>query len=358
MIGERIQRARQAAGLSLRELAEVAGVSAMAISKYEREQNTPSSNVLISLSNALGVRVEYFFRQGGVHLNGVEFRKHASLSKGEQSRIIADVQDRLERWHALDEIFPAASEIRFRVPKTVPKAIHSGDDIEQAALKVRDAWGLGHNPIQALIDTLEEQGIRVIVTPYISKERFDGLSARADERPIIAIGTEWPGDRQRFTLAHELGHLILEDRMSTEYSEELGLEKACDRFAGAFLAPKDVVLDLLGKKRTWLEPRELYLLKHEYGLSMAAWTYRARDLGILDKSTHGKYWGFLRKKSWHKTEPGDPYPSEKSHLFDIRVYHALAEDWLGESKAAELLGMPIIELRNWNKERSGRATDQ
>lgn len=341
MIGNRIERARNAAGLSQRALAEQIELSAMAISKYERDEVIPGSDVLLRLAKALGVRVEYFFRTESVELEGVEFRKRASLSKADERRIVADVQDRLERWVVLDEIFPPSESMKFELPKGLPKHIEDFDAIETVALTVRDAWELGHNPIPDLVDTLEEHGIRVIVTPYIGKERFDGLAADVSGMPVIAIGKEWPGDRQRFTLAHELGHLILNGRLA----EGLNEEKACDRFAGAFLVPGAVVVESLGVKRRWLEPRELLLLKQEYGLSMAAWTFRARDMGVLEKTTHGKYWGFMRKQGWHKTEPGPQYPAETSRLFEKRLYHALAEDWVGESKAAELLGIPLAEFR-------------
>jgi len=341
MIGGRIERARKAAGLTQRALAGQVELSAMAISKYERNEVTPGSDVLLRLAKALGVRVEYFFRTKSVELEGIEFRKRASLSKPEERRIIADVQDRLERWVGLDEIFPPSEAMQFVLPQRLPKRIEDMDAIEALALAVREAWELGHNPIPDLIDTLEEHGIRVIVTPHIGKERFDGLAASVAGMPVIAIGREWPGDRQRFTLAHELGHLILQGRLA----EGLNEEKACDRFAGAFLVPGEVVIEALGAKRNWLEPRELLLLKQEYGLSMAGWTYRARDMGVLEKTTHGRYWGFMRKQGWHKSEPGPQYPSEASRLFEKRLYHALAEDWVGEAKAAELLGIPLAEFR-------------
>ena len=72
MIGERIQQARKASGFSMRDLAEKAGISAMAISKYENNKSTPSSGVLLALAKALGVRTEYFFRQVSVKLENVK----------------------------------------------------------------------------------------------------------------------------------------------------------------------------------------------------------------------------------------------------------------------------------------------
>ena len=62
------------------------------------------------------------------------------------------------------------------------------------------------------------------------------------------------------------------------------------------------------------------------------------------KSTHQKFWSQLCKKGWNKTEPGEPYPSEKPRLFEQTLYRALGEDFIGESKAAELLSIPTYEL--------------
>lgn len=73
MIGDRLKRARKAAGLSTRALGELAGVGAMAISKYETGKSVPSSGVLLNLSKALGVKVEYFFRPLEVSLQEVEY---------------------------------------------------------------------------------------------------------------------------------------------------------------------------------------------------------------------------------------------------------------------------------------------
>jgi len=79
MIGERLQRARKAAGLGLRALAEQSDLSHTTISKFEKEQQTPSSKQLIKLAKVLGVRTEYFFRPQTLTLSGIEYRKKSTL---------------------------------------------------------------------------------------------------------------------------------------------------------------------------------------------------------------------------------------------------------------------------------------
>jgi Zn-dependent peptidase ImmA (M78 family) len=196
-----------------------------------------------------------------------------------------------------------------------------------------------------LVDTLESRGIKVFSSPLKSEQKFDGLSAIADGKPIAVANANDPGDRQRFMLAHELGHLVLKGRLPKTIDEE----KACNRFAGAFLVPRDRVVQALGHQRTWLEPRELQLLKEEWGLSMGGWTFRAADSGILNKSRMAELWNFLREHGWDKREPDPQYPTERPRRFMQLVYRALGEDLISESKAAELLGSSLsdfVEQRN------------
>lgn len=342
MIGNRIERARSAAGLSQRALAEMVSLSAMAISKYERDEVTPGSDVLLRLAKALGVRVEYFFRSEEVHLEHVEYRKRGDLKAPEKKKILAEVEDQLERWLALEEFLPGDWSQKFDLPPELPQCIESLNDIEVVALTLRDAWKLGHNPIPDLIDTLEEHGIRVITVPGDEEEIFDGLSATCcDGMPVVVVGSRWPGDRQRFTLAHELGHLVVHGRLAGNMDEE----KAANRFAGAFLAPRDAIYKTLGRKRKLLELQELVLLKAEYGMSVQGLLYRAGDLEILSQGASRGMWTFLRNNNLYDKELGEPYPPEQTRLFKQRVYRAMAEELIGESKAAELLGIPLIELR-------------
>lgn len=346
MLGSRIRQGRVAAGLSMRELGDMAGISAMAISKYERGQMKPSSETLLRLARALDVRTEYFFRQSKVELAEVEFRKHERLSPRDEGRALEDVREQMERWLELEEVIPASWPKLFAVPRGLPARIASYDGIEALAMQLRVAWQLGSGPIGNLIDKMEEEGIKVILTPHDGGKKFDGLVAKANGHTVIVVGEDWPGDRQRFTLAHELGHLVLHGRLEPGLDEE----RACNRFAGAFLVPRDEVIRLLGESRTWLEPRELYLLKSEWGLSMNGWVHRAEDLGILSRSAARRHWGFFAKQgdkgaSWREREPGDQYPKERPLRFGQLIYRALAEDLIGESKAADLLGIPLIELR-------------
>lgn len=345
MIGKRLRQARTAAGLSMRGLAERAGMSAMAISKYESGKATPSSGALIRLAKALEVPVEYFFRPGQIELQELEYRKHRKLPVKVQTKIEGDVLEQVERFFELKDVLPSGPISSFRMPEDLPPRIGSYDAIEGIAESVRKAWQLGFNPIPDLTDTLEERGIIVLQTAALHENNFDGLAATVNEVPVIVVGFGWPGDRQRFTLAHELGHLIIKGRLGKDLDDE----RAANRFAGAFLVPKGEVTKELGPHRSWLEPGELYALKKTYGLSMGGWLHRARDLDVLSDSRYKAIYQFFGARGWNKKEPGDEYRREEPTLFRQLVFRALAEDLISESKAAELLRIPLkkfVALRN------------
>lgn len=348
MIGNRIKQARAAAGMSLRQLADEVDMSAMAISKYERGEITPSSDVLLRLAKPLSVRVEYFFRQTEIKLEEIDYRKHKQLPAREEHRVQAEVIEHLERWVDLESIIPSSWPDQFKLPDTLPDRITSLNDVETCAKLLREAWNLGSAPIGDLIEELEEENIKVVLISYDAEKRFDGLSLKLDDCPVIVISSDWPGDRQRFTAAHELGHLVVKGRLPDELSEDQ-IEKYCDRFAGAFLVPESEAIASLGKSRTRLEPQELYLLKHGWGLSMAGWLHRAQDLEIINKNTAGKLWGMFTKRGWRKLEPWDAYPGENPRRFRQYIFRALAEELIGESRAAELLAIPISDLRHHRK---------
>lgn len=341
MFSIRLHRARKAAGLSLRDLGELVGVSHAAIKKYEDGVAMPSSDILIRLSRALKVRTEYFFRPEPVALEGIEYRKRSSLPKKRLDAITHEVIDQIERRIELENLFPQSPVKPFTTVEGLAASITSMDQIENVVELVREAWELGFDPVPDLIDVLETYGIRVFMIDADADNKFDGLAARISGMPIVVVGRHWPGDRQRFTLAHELGHLMLEGRLGSDLDEEM----ACNRFAGAFLFPRASVLQEMGGHRNAIELKELGLLKEEFGLSMVGILYRARDLGIISPAYRDEQAKLFRFKGWHLKEPGWDYPAEKAHIFEQLVFHALAEEYIGESKAAELMNMSLAQFR-------------
>ena len=352
-IGIRLQRARKAAGLSLRAMAEAVGVSHTLIDKYESGVLTPNSQQLIELAKPCGVKVEYFLRPSALSALRVEYRLPTRHSIKTKNRIEGAVLDQAERRFGLERLFPVPPSAPYRTPAALPAVVTCLADIEALTLALRSAWALGTDPIGSMVDVLENHGIRVFPTSGC-EDAFDGLLMQVagddlEPWPIVLLDPNWPGDRQRFTLAHELGHLLVHDRFrSADQSDDdkpLTEERACNAFAGALLLPADVLKRHLGERRTAIEPRELYLIKQAYGVSMSAIVVRAKQVGIISEAICKTWLSERNAKGWNTLEPGEPYPAERPRQFEHLVYRALAEEIIGESKAAELLGLSLVEFR-------------
>jgi Zn-dependent peptidase ImmA (M78 family) len=110
-----------------------------------------------------------------------------------------------------------------------------------------------------------------------------------------------------------------------------------------------------GRTRRSLDAYELLLLKQKYGMSMAAWIYRAKDLGILSDHDAQRQWQGFSGRGWRKQEPGEPLPSEEPQRMVRMVRRLLAEDVISRSRAKELMGerialfsekeLPDLEMR-------------
>jgi len=331
-IGERLKAARHRAGLSQRSLAQKVGLSAMAISKYERGEMVPNSSMLIRLAQALDTQVAYLLRPPSLSLSAPAFRKHHALSARARQALLAQAQDWLERYLDVEALFPEEQAL-FAMPEGWPQSASTMEAVEEAATALRQVWGLGLDPIDNLAETLEDLGIKVGILPAV--DHFDALTLWANERvPAMVVRESIPGDRERFNLAHELGHLMLRP------IDDLDEEKAANRFAGAFLVPARAAYRELGRNRRHLSTEELHLLKHKYGLSMQAWIYRARDLGIISPSYAVQAFKAFRQNGWHRQEPGRPYPYEYPQRMRRLVLRALADGLISRSRAAELLATP------------------
>ncbi len=326
MLPERLKAARVSMGLTQRELAGMCDISAMAISKYERGLDMPSSGVLLRLAKALESPIDYFFRPLTVKLSDPMYRCRPTFSAKQKLKLQYQVQEWLERYLEVESLLQAEQVTEFTLPFSTQHVPTSMDEVEQVADNLRQAWKLGlMNPIENLIALLEDQGVKVGLVD--APDDFDACVMWANESiPVMVVKRGLPGDRQRLSLAHELGHIALSDES----------EKAAYRFAAAFLAPREAVFHELGPKRSTLHLYELHLLRQKYGLSIQGWIKRCADLGIL--SAHN------RRKIFNLVEPADQLPVEKSTRMKRLIVQLLVEDVISASRASELLGQPLHEL--------------
>jgi Zn-dependent peptidase ImmA (M78 family)/DNA-binding XRE family transcriptional regulator len=342
IFAERFRSARILSGLSLQDLAVKLGnkVSRQALHKYEKGDVIPDSEMIDLLSNALNVRPDFFFRETKVEFTEVEFRKLKKLPAKEENRIIEQVKDKLSRYLELEEIL--SIQTQFENPLKGIEPINSFEQVEAAAQKVRQKWNLGNDPIFNSIELLEDKHIKVVVIE--DAEDFDGMQTWVNNNiPVIAInkGKIKSDDRVRFTVLHELAHLLL----PLKHLHEKQKEKYCHQFAAAMLMPAEAAIDELGNGRTKLMIQELGLLKKQYGISIQAIIMRARDLDIISDSYCKQFFFFMQQMGWKVHEPVEYLGVEESNRFDQLLLRALAEELISISKAASLRNQSLAEFR-------------
>lgn len=332
MIGARLKLARAAAGLSLRGLEDRLGglVTAQAIGKYERDEMAPSSTVLISLAKALDVTEEHLLNTADVELVGVEFRKQKLTTVKDDAAVRARILSEVERYLDIERILHLDSR-QADVPRRRP--VRSLEAVESAARALREQWQLGHDAIPNLCEFLEEKGIKICAVDLpdkVSGVQAQVRTADTDPLPVIVVNALHAGERQRFTIAHELGHLYL------SAGDGLDIEPACQRFAGAFLVPADVLEREVGRHRRSISAHELLALKRLFGVSAQALAYRCKDLGIISHAAFTEIFRVFSARGWRTKEPLEFLP-ERPARFERLCLRALTEGLISESKASELL---------------------
>ncbi|RJR08457.1 helix-turn-helix domain-containing protein [Candidatus Parcubacteria bacterium] len=332
MIAERIKAARKFRGYSQRELARRAEVSYQAISFYEKGINIPGESVLNKLAEATGFSVAWFETELLIKEDDLKlaFRKKASLTKGKYQQIIYKVIDWLERYIMVESLFPDR-----KINDILPYGkwhIEKIADVESIAIELRKEWNLGLGPISSLVDVLEDKGIKICLIDM--DKAFDACTFKYKDSAAIVLNKNISYSRELFNILHELCHLLF------CINHTLDKEKVAHRFAGSFLVPEAIVKSEVGRFCKDISLTELYYLKKKYGLSMAAWIYRLKDLEIIDTTIYRRLCIKMSKKGYRQEEPGDKEIAiEQPKRLERLVYKALGENLMTISTAADLLGI-------------------
>ncbi len=342
MFGQRLRLARKRAGLSMRSLAEqmTPKVTAQAISKYEAGQMLPSSAVLVALGRALNVSLDFLMSGQVEALDGLEFRQHSKTSARDRAKAEAILIDNLERHLAIEQVLDMPASVDW-IERRRYDSVASEAHIDDRADELRNAWHLGMDPIPSLCELLEQKGIKVVETDL--PESINGLACHVLKggeavAEAVVVSTRINVERKRFTLAHELAHRIIR----STGNPAINLEKAMNRFAGAFLIPGQRLREEAGTDRHRVTYYEIVRLKHTFGVSAAAMLHRLGDVGVLPSNSVQRAFATFAR-SWRKTEPEPLLPHhgfanfEKPRRFKRLVSRAVGEGLISPVRAASLL---------------------
>lgn len=276
-----LAEARRSRGLNMSQLAEKVGISRQAISLLEQGSNKPTFETLSRISTALDIPQKFFLRERPVYparTTATFYRKFESATK-----IGKDLADIKADWAYSFMSFLARY---IKVPKTnIPNFSDKEfldiefDEIEDRTKELRRFWGLGLGPISNLTLLLEKNGI--VVFQLDIPAEIDGLSFwRADGTAVILCSKNVSAVRNRFNIAHELGHLLLHRGVRQEEHDNHfdRVEGQAHRFAGAFLFPDERFCSEFYS----INKSHLISLKRDWKVSIAAMIMRAFDLGIIE----------------------------------------------------------------------------
>ena len=308
--GPALEAVRLDRGLVQAALAKESGLSQAALSKAEADQVPLTGERLLQVARVLRCAPELIAHSAGPSLAPtacVFHRKRANTTVGQAKQARARLT--LARVHA-----EALLDLVEASPSSLPREAPTPDDYvtpEEIAMGVRRTLGLGAGPINDLVGGLESAGA-VVMAVELGGPRLDALSDWVPgRRPVLLINRSAPGDRQRFTLAHETGHAVMHEMPGPDAEEQ------ADRFAAELLMP---AADIRAALRD-LTLEGLLRLKIQWRVSAAALLRRAYTLGLTSDYAYRRLNTEMSAAGWRSSEPA-AFPAEQPRALAHALYQA------------------------------------
>lgn len=329
--------AREFRGFTQEELARRMFVSQARIAKLESGVNTDLQNAQLELlCDALEFPAEFFGQEEeliGFGSSAYFYRKKADLTAADRRRIHGVVnllRINIKKMLSHIDIDPSRALPRLDIEDY-------GGSAEQVAQAVRAMWNMPEGPVKNLTGAIESAGVIVVPCNFYTRS-MDATSLRLTEMPpLIFINSEIPGDRWRFTLAHELAHIVMHDVPREE------MENEADRFAAELLMP-ELEMRAQFARIPSLRLQDLANLKPYWKASMGALLKRAGDLGFLSENQTRYLWSSMSKLGFRTKEP-NPIPREdpKTYQKVVRFFTETLEYSQEELSKTLKLSRPLLD---------------
>ncbi len=300
---ELLETARQLRQLTQKEVAASVGISQASLSKAERGMQDLPDETMSKLSTFYDIPIDFFCNKKMTTPAGhLYYRKKLSLSEKTISAFVAKVQIIKS---IIDELMTSVELPDYLLNSYDPTEYSS----TEIADRVRYEIGIARGPIPNLIKLLEDNGVIVIKMDF-GTDKIDGLTTvTASNRKVMFLNELMPNDRIRFSVAHELGHLVMHIAKSPRSEDTV--EDEADAFASQFLMPESEIKPALYN----LNLQTLSQLKRRWRVSMRALIRRAKDVGAISKEEYRNFQILFSKKGYNKNEP-IMLPIETSTLLD------------------------------------------
>jgi Zn-dependent peptidase ImmA (M78 family)/transcriptional regulator with XRE-family HTH domain len=322
--GDMLRLARQRLGFTQKAAAVRLGIPQPVLSRIENGVAIADSALLTKAAQAYQVPIEFFDIHDPVYGPPVSVhpmtRGKSDVTARELDLITAELNIRLMHLARFLE------GVNFNATSDIPSLdVEQYGSPEKIAATVRAHWGISNGPIKNFTQYLERAGV-VIGFSKFGGASVSGVTFKVVGRPpLILLNSTHPADRMRFTLAHELGHLVM-NRFPTD-----DMEDEANQFASAILMPASDMHQAFRGRRITLEL--LAALKPEWKVAMQALLVRATSLNCVTANQSRYLWQQVSSRGWRLREPAElDFPVEvpkvlpaivKSHLTDLG--YSLAE---------------------------------
>jgi len=306
--GSMLRLARQRKQLSQIDAAGKLGIDQPILSRIENGLIEAREDFLIKASSVYNVPMSFFFLTDPVYGAPVSvhpmWRRKADVSGRELDAVVAELNIwvfHLRRFLEGAEYVHAAN---------VPRLdIDDYGDPEKIAGLLRSHWKVPPGPIRDLTLLVERAGVVVAHSP-LSGASVSGVTfAPPGVPPLIVLNSEQPADRLRFTLAHELGHMVMHRFPTPKMEDE------ANAFASALLLPARELAPLFFGRRVDLGL--LAALKTEWRVSMQSLLMRAKSLGFVSHHQEQYLWRQISARGYRLREPPElDFPAEKSTVIE------------------------------------------
>jgi Zn-dependent peptidase ImmA (M78 family)/transcriptional regulator with XRE-family HTH domain len=327
---KRLSLARKRRRLTGKGLAELAGISAITVSRLENGENQPDEETIARLAQALGYPAEFFSDDDPeeVDTSAVSFRSLTKMSAKERDAAIAAGSLGLQLSDWLDS--------EFRLPKANVIDLSYETDPEVAARSLRQFWSLGEKPIGNVLGLLEVNGIRVLSLAE-NTATVDAFSFWRNERPFVFLNNFKTAEHSIYDSVHELGHLTMHRHGGTQPSRPA--EREANQFASAFLMPAN---DVRTRMPRFITVNTIIEAKTRWRVSAMAMAYRLRALGLLSEWQYKSACIELGRRGFRSGEPGG-IERETSRVWH-KVLSQLWSERRTKSDVADRLHIPLDEL--------------
>jgi len=291
-----LRLARQRIGFTQKEAATKLSVVQPVLSRFETGVADPDETFLQKAAIVYGLPRPFFDLKEPVYGPPVSVhpmpRAKSDVTARDIELVTAELNSRVMQMRRFLEA------VDFQPKQNLPILdVEQYGTPEKIAAVVRAHWTLPSGPIKDMTALVERAGV-VVGTSDFGGASVSGMTFRVPgQPPLVLLNAAHPADRMRFTLAHELGHLVMH-RFPTP-----SMEDEANQFAAAFLMPEKDISTAFRSRKITLEL--LASLKLEWRVSMQALLMRAKSCGFLDYNQSRYLWQQLSARGWRLNEPAE-----------------------------------------------------